>query len=203
MSETILVRTAGQGDVDAAARTLAEAFQHDPVMSWILPDPHRRALGLPRFFATMARHIFVPAGASEVALRPDGTVGGAALWTPPHTAQPSTLSELRTMPGLWRAFGRRVMAAKQVGDLLKKNHPTEPHWYLGMIGTAPDARGGGFGHALLRTRLDTVDAEGALAYLESSNPVNVPYYERFGFAVTGELHLPDGPPLWPMLRTPR
>ena len=152
MSETIVVRTAGQSDVDAAARTLAEAFQHDPVMSWILPDPHRRALGLPRFFATMARHIFVPSGASEVALRPDGTVGGAALWTPPHTAQ-SSMSELRTLPGLWRAFGRRVQAAKQVGDLLKKNHPTEPHWYLGMIGTAPDARGGGFGHALLRTRL--------------------------------------------------
>ncbi|MFF5032396.1 GNAT family N-acetyltransferase [Nocardia salmonicida] len=202
MSETIVVRTAGQSDVDAAAQTLAEAFQHDPVMSWILPDSHRRALGLPRFFATMARHIFVPSGASEVALRPDGTVGGAALWTPPRTAQ-SSMSELRTLPGLWRAFGRRVPAAKQVGDLLKKNHPTEPHWYLGMIGTAPDARGGGFGHALLRTALETVDVEGALAYLESSNPVNVPYYERFGFAVTGELQLPDGPPLWPMLRTPR
>ncbi|MFD4440426.1 GNAT family N-acetyltransferase [Nocardia sp. NPDC058519] len=203
MSETIVVRTAGQGDVDAAARTLAEAFQHDPVMSWIQPDPHRRAAGLPRFFATMARHIFIPGGASDLALRPDGTVGGAALWTPPHRARTSTITELRTLPGIWRAFGRRTLLGKQVGDLLKKNHPTEPHWYLGMIGTAPAARGGGFGHALLHSRLERVDAEGALAYLESSNPVNVPYYERFGFTVTGELQLPGGPPIWPMLRAAR
>ncbi|WP_446223022.1 GNAT family N-acetyltransferase [Nocardia sp. IBHARD005] len=203
MSETIVVRTAGQSDIDAAARTLAEAFQNDPVMSWILPDPHRRAVGLPRFFATMARHIFIPSGASELALRPDGTVGGAALWTPPRRAQTSTITELRTMPGLWRAFGRRTLAGKQVGDLVKKNHPAEPHWYLGMIGTAPDARGGGFGHALLRSRLERVDAEGGLAYLESSNPANVPYYERFGFTVTAELQIPGGPPIWLMLRAAR
>jgi hypothetical protein len=31
----------------------------------------------------------------------------------------------------------------------------------------------------------------------------VPYYQRFGFAVTGQIDLPDGPPLWPMWRAPR
>lgn len=202
MSTTIRVRTAGRDDVDAAAMTLAAAFQHDPVTSWILPDPRRRAAGLPHFFGTMARHLFVPHGGGDLALRPDGTVAGAALWAPPnHRPSPST--ELRMLPGLVRAFGRRTLAGKQVGDLLEKHHPAAPHWYLAMIGTAPDARGAGYGNALLRSRLDRIDAEGATAYLESSNPDNVPYYERFGFTVTEEIRIPDGPPLWLMLRAGR
>ncbi|WP_410872174.1 GNAT family N-acetyltransferase [Nocardia sp. A7] len=200
---TIVVRKATRHDVDAAAETLAAAFQDDPVMSWILPEPDRRTVGLPRFFATMARHVFLPADVSDLALRPDGTVGGAALWTPPNHPDPSPLTELRTLPGIWRAFGRRTLAGKQVGDLLKKNHPTEPHWYLAMLGSAPDVRGAGFGHALLHSRLDRVDADHAAAYLESSNPVNIGYYERFGFVVTGELQIPGGPTLWPMWRAAR
>ena len=56
----------------------------------------------------------------------------------------------------------------------------------------------------MRSRLDRVDAEHAPAYLESSKPENVPYYQRFGFEVTGEIVLPNGgPTLWPMWRQPR
>ena len=88
--------------------------------------------------------------------------------------------------------------------MMKKHHPEEPHWYLAVIGSDPTVRGGGFGQALMRSRLDRVDAEHAPAYLESSNPVNVPYYERFGFEVTGEMVLPNGgPSLIPMWRQPR
>ncbi|MFC4373569.1 GNAT family N-acetyltransferase [Nocardia halotolerans] len=203
MSKTIPMRVAGPGDVEAAAQTLAAAFQHDPVMSWMLPDPTRRAVGLRRFFATMARHVFVPVGASDLALRPDRTVAGVALWTPPEHARTPARTELRMLPSILRALGRRALVGKKLGDLLKENHPGEPHWYLGTIGTAPDARGDGFGSALLRSRLDRIDAEGADAYLESSNPDNIGYYERFGFTVTGELRLPGGPSIWPMLRARR
>ncbi|RWA24040.1 hypothetical protein MELE44368_02175 [Mycolicibacterium elephantis DSM 44368] len=73
-----------------------------------------------------------------------------------------------------------------------------------MIGSDPSVRGGGFGRALMQSRLDRVDAEHAPAYLESSNPDNIPYYQRFGFEVTGEITLPDGgPKMWPMWRDPR
>jgi hypothetical protein len=39
------------------------------------------------------------------------------------------------------------------------------------------------------------DAEHAPTYLESSNPSHVPYYQRFGFEVIGELTLPRGGPV--------
>jgi predicted N-acetyltransferase YhbS len=52
--------------------------------------------------------------------------------------------------------------------------------------------------------LERCDAEHAPAFLESSNPVNVPYYERFGFEAIGELAIPrGGPVMTPMWRQAR
>jgi hypothetical protein len=51
--------------------------------------------------------------------------------------------------------------------------------------------------------LERIDAEGAPAFLESSNPVNTPRYERLGFSVCGEFELPeDGPNVAQMWREP-
>jgi predicted N-acetyltransferase YhbS len=73
-----------------------------------------------------------------------------------------------------------------------------------VIGSDIAVRGHGFGQVLMRSRLDRVDAEHAPAYLESSKPENVPYYERFGFSITGEITLPgDGPTVWTMWRAAR
>ena len=88
---------------------------------------------------------------------------------------------------------------------LAETHPDRPpHYYLSLLGTHPDHRGKGLGMALLAENLAMIDSEGVSAYLESSNPVNVPYYQRFGFDVTGEIRLPgSGPSLIPMWRRPR
>ena len=46
-------------------------------------------------------------------------------------------------------------------------------------------------------------AEGVPAYLECTKQRNVAFYERHGFAVTGEIQVPDGGPvLWAMWRAP-
>jgi hypothetical protein len=44
------------------------------------------------------------------------------------------------------------------------------------------------GSALLKTMLTRCDAERMPAYLETSYPENVPFYERRGFRVTGDAH---------------
>jgi ribosomal protein S18 acetylase RimI-like enzyme len=86
----------------------------------------------------------------------------------------------------------------------RASHPEESHWYLSTLGTSADARGTGDGKLLLSPRLDRVDAEHAPAYLESSKEANIPYYERFGFEVTGEIVVPNGgSTLWSMWRQPR
>ncbi len=203
MVADITVRNAQRSDVRQIARVLARAFYDDPVMGWMLNDDRTRLKALTRVFAPLARYHFLPRAGSEVGLR-DATVGAATLWDPPGQRKSSWFEELITMPAMLWAFGSRVRASQQVMELMEKHHPEEPHWYLMVIGSDPSVRGAGFGHALMRSRLDRCDAEGAPAYLENSNPKNEPYYLRFGFEVTGEIKLPDGgPSMWPMWRNPR
>lgn len=185
------------------ARVLARAFHDDPVITWMQPDPERRTAALPGLFGALARHHFLPGRGVEVATNDDG-IGGVALWDPPGRWQQSPREQIAMLPAVLRAVRGRLAVTRIVTDLMKENHPEEPHWYLAVLGSDPSVRGTGFGWALLQSRLDRCDAECAPAYLESSNAVNVPYYERFGFEVTGEIVVPDGgPTLWPMWRRPR
>ncbi len=185
------------------SRTMSRAFYDDPVMAWMLPKDETRTAHLYRLFATMTRHHNLGGGGVEVAC--DGPdIGGAALWDPPNRWRPARRAGLATMPAFLRVFGFRAAAARALQDIMKKAHPEEPHWYLFAIGSDPTVRGQGFGQVLMRSRLDRCDAEYCPAYLESTKPENVPYYERFGFTVTRELKLPNGgPTLWAMWRDPR
>ncbi len=197
------VRPARRDEIAALARTLAAAFQDDPVMEWMLPRPQQRAQGLVRLFGAQTRHQHFASGGVDIAVDSAGAIAGAALWDPPGRWKTSPLTELRMLPQMVRAFGSRMRAGKQLVDLMTAAHPDEPHWYLATIGTDPAQRGGGYGRALMNRRLEQCDRDGIPAYLESSKEVNIGYYERFGFEVTGTITVPGGPDLWPMWRAPR
>ncbi|MUL49240.1 GNAT family N-acetyltransferase [Mycobacterium sp. CBMA293] len=199
----VATRPATRSDIGALSQTLARAFADDPMMRWMIPNDRIRRRGLPRLFASLTRHTHLAHGGVEIAPSETG-IGAAALWDPPGKWRQSWVDELRMAPTMILAMGASALRGQAASELMKKHHPEEPHWYLAVIGSDPTVRGGGYGQALMRSRLDRCDAEHAPAYLESSNPANVPYYERFGFEVTGEMTLPyGGPPLIPMWRQPR
>lgn len=197
------VRSAHKPDIPPLAATLGRAFYDDPVSVWMLPDDTSRTAQMTAYFATSTRYHHLEGDGVEIAC--DGaTVGAAALWDPPGRWKQSIWTQLLMAPALIRAFGFRISRGLAVSDLLEANHPEEPHWYLAVIGSDPSVRGRGFGQAVMASRLDRCDAEYCPAYLESSKEENVPYYERFGFQVIGEITLPNGgPTLWKMWREPR
>ncbi len=196
-------RPARKSDIRELSRTIGRAFYDDPVMEWVFPDASARLAQLVRMFATMTRFHHLAGGGVEVACDGPG-IGAAALWDPPNRWQHTGREQLAMMPHFIRVFGLRSAKARAIQEFMKREHPEEPHWYLAAIGSDPSVRGQGFGQALMRSRLDRCDAEYCPAYLESSKPENVPYYERFGFTVTQEMQLPGGgPPLWAMRRPPR
>jgi GNAT superfamily N-acetyltransferase len=197
------VRPARRADIGELSHVLARAFYDDPVAKWEVPDDVVRKGKLHHLWTALTRHHHLAGGGLEVAAH-DGTISAVAVWDPPGRWRYRRREELRMMPRLVWAFGWDLSRSEALTEAMKNAHPDEPHWYLAIVGSDPGSRGKGFGHALMRSRLDRCDAENIPAYLESTNPDNVPYYRRFGFEVTGEIPLPhDGPRLWPMWREPR
>ena len=183
----------------ALSETLARAFEDDPVWNWLFPEPSSRARKSAQVFRAYLRDSLT---VGEVYTTPD--LSAASLWKPPGKWKLSNGAVLRSLPSLLRAFGTRLPASLEIERKVEAQHPRDPHWYLSVIGTDPVAQGKGIGAALIRQITDQCDREGIPAYLESSKEANVPYYERFGFKVTGDTQLgDDGPTIWFMWRDPQ
>jgi len=199
---SLATRPARRSDVSAMARVLARAFHDDPVMMWMLPDPAARARALPKMFATMARRRYLAGGGAEV-IDHCGAIAASALWDGPGRWKTTRTEALLMTPALLWGFRSRITRTDTVMRETTKNHPTEPHWYLMSIGTDPSSRRCGLGDVLMRSRLERCDAERYPAYLEATKPELLQFYSRFGFEVTGEIELPNGPKLWSMWRPPK
>lgn len=195
---TGIVRPATRADVPELANVMTRAFFDAPQFEWLLPDPELRARAAPITFGAALRFMHPVDHGGEVFVEDEAIRGGAA-WMPPGRWRASAWQQLRAAPALIRGLGLR-----QLGEYGKRGqaleaamhaaHPSEPHWYLAILGTDPDVQAQGVGSALMRSGAQRCDREGADAYLECLE-VHIPYYERFGFAVTAAIAMPEGAPL--------
>jgi ribosomal protein S18 acetylase RimI-like enzyme len=191
------VRPARAGDAPAVARTLASAFQDDPVFSWCLPDPVDRVLHLPGLFAPIADGVLAH-GLSSCTARGDG----AALWVPPEQ-EPLGEAHEAALAGAVAAVGEAELERfAQLGAVMQENHPHEPHLYLWLLGVAAPSQGRGVGAALLGAGLAVADGRRLPAYLEATSEDNRRLYVRHGFEVVGELTVAGSPTMWAMWREP-
>jgi GNAT superfamily N-acetyltransferase len=191
----MIIKTALPPDQAGAIGVLTLAFSTDPMARWSLPHP---ATFLATF-ASITKAFGGNAFEKGTAWIADG-FSGAALWLPPGARSDEE--------SLQRLFDENTDDAikedmQVIFEQMGKFHPTEPHWYLPMIGVDPAHQGAGIGSALMTEALKAVDRDGSIAYLESSNPRNISLYQRHGFEVIGEIQSGSSPVLRPMLRKAR
>ena len=203
---TFQARHAVASDVDAIVDTVTAAFFDDPLWGPLFPDRALRAAQasqLWRRFVTSAAGRYpwtFVTGAVDAA-----TVDAAAVWVPPGGTE-LTADEIAGYDEFLAGFATRAVAdeIKAVGEVFDDAHPTEPHFYLSLLATNPDARGSGFGMDLVRDGLARIDALGMPAYLESSNPAaNDSRYRSVGFEAIDELVMPSGHRVTTMWRPAR
>lgn len=178
----------------------ARAYEHDAVSRWVLPEPADRRERLERAGVAVIRRT-IP---QREVLTTDPPVG-MAIWASPEHPRISSWRLLPALPALLRWYGPAALRRSALlAAVLDRRRPSQPHWYLGGLGTDPDHQRRGVATALMSPVLGRCDVEGAGAYLETQSEENVTYYRRRGFEVTEELDVPEGGPhMWLMWRTPR
>ena len=187
-------------DPQVAGAVLGRAFLEDPVFGWLVQgsDRERRLVRTFTAFAGTASR----APGSRVLVTPERTA--AALWLPPGGWRAGVPEFLRTAVPLTAALRTGAVRGLRLQAVVERSHLQEPHWYLEALGAVPEARGTGVGRRVVQPVLDVCDDARLPAYLESSNPRNLSFYERLGFVRGEPLPVPPGcPPLMPMTRRPR
>jgi ribosomal protein S18 acetylase RimI-like enzyme len=195
MKPTSVAAIAGDAEVDHAIATLVLAFSTDPVARWMYDDPHQYLLHIPRLFRALGRNSFAAAAAQRT---DDGL--GVALWLPPGVHGDDGPLEAVITESM---VGEKQVEVAAAFERTEYYRPTEPHWYLSLIGVEALHRNKGCGAALLRHRLRQCDQQHLPAYLWSSNPLNTSLYERHGFEIVGTIRVGSSPSIFPMLRHAR
>ena len=188
----IRVQTARIEDKPRIGEILTAAFADDPPARWLYPDERDFCRDFPDFVRAF--------GGDSVELGAAYCVEGAhacALWLPPGSeADEAALVD----HVVWRIATSRHDEVFEVFEALGRAHPTEPHWYLPLIGVDPAYQGRGLGSALLRLALERCDREGMPAYLEATCEDNVRLYERHGFRRLSPVRVGSCPTITPMWR---
>jgi len=188
------IKTVTAGEEEAAINVVVRAFSADPAARWLYPDPHQYSVNFPNFVRAFGGEAIEQGSAYSI----DGC-SGVALWLPPDVH-----SDEEAIAGLIQ----RTVSNQRQEDIfallgqMGGYHPSEPHWYLPLIGVDPALQGKGCGSRLMEHALSRCDRDKQLAYLESSNPKNIRLYERHGFELLGTIQVGGSPPIFPMLRKP-
>jgi GNAT superfamily N-acetyltransferase len=185
-------RKASAADLPDVTDTLALSFYDDPVLMWVIDDGTRRRELLPGFFGAVAQSYLA---FDELYAVDEGV--SAAVWAPPGAEDDEGLPTV--LGAVVEEYEERL---SEILGLMEEKHPTEPHYYLFLLGTRSEWQGRGLGSSLMAPVLEACDRDRVPAYLEATSERNRQLYLRHGFEVTDEIPLPDGPMMWPMWRSP-
>ena len=190
-----------EAQIPLAGAMLEQTFINDPLNIYTAPDPAMRTRIFAWYFAQSVR---ADASTHTIYTTP-GQPEGVAVWMNPYTNEQTAGDNTDEMK---QRFGqeayKRFVDAFSYFQHVHHEVIESPHWYLKLLGVAPQSQGQGIGKALLLPVLRRADAEGLPCYLETFTERNIPFYESSGFQVAQAGIEPQSQvPFWAMKREPR
>ena len=171
---------------------LAQAFQQDPVLRWIIQDDDDyQRIAEPYFGLILSQSLSL----GECYTTDDQN--GVALWIGPNV-NASPLGQLTsTIRLVWLLKGS-ISRAYQLQELMRSYRPRREFLHLTYLATSPEHQGNGVGAHLIKPILERAKAMAMPVYLECSNQENLGFYRQFGFRLIDNITFKDGPTIWPM-----
>ena len=180
----MLLRQLRPEEVERAATMLARAFVGRPFTLLLADDEAGRFEASRLTFAALARY-----GLEYGEVVTTDALDAVAIWWAPEYLE--VTDERAASTGLAEAAARlgsaawaRVETYDAVATEIHHRSIREPHWYLCVIGVAPEAQGRGLASRLLAQMFERLDRDQLPAYLDTNVSENVAFYEGRGFVVT-------------------
>jgi len=185
-----------ESNTEACAAIIAAAFEQDPLYAHHLKSPTEKYL----FSKFLIRKSLTLGEHSLVITLDEGVIQAAASYeVDSGHAFKRVLNQLRwpflkevlnmqrfMSPAAFRFFNQYMKFTTSI-------RPKKRHHYLVFIGVHPEAQGKGYGTQLLNEihRIVDSDVHSVGIGLDTENAANIAYYQRFGYALTGEKTIGD------------
>ena len=188
--------------VDGVIDTFCEAFYHYPVMRYVIgadvKDFDSQLSLLIRLFVmgrVLSNDLLFGIGDIE---RPDAA---ATVSLPENSGTPEALIAYRN--ATWPRFDPAARSRyDSFGEACSQFDVLEPHHHLNMIGARNSQQGKGLGRLLVDhvISLSDSDANSNGVSLSTESEANVPFYQKFGFEITGYAEVGPGLNTWNFFR---
>ena len=187
--------------LNSAGLMLSEAFYQDPMCRYLYPDDRRRRNAVLHTFKFMIRLGLKYGHGISI----DNDIMGLLVWFESPADCSNILKQFRcgAVRLLFQLGPKQLLNTlhyDQVSQILKKKHTTDKDYLLYILAINPQYQGQGFASLLMRKFLASIDRSRRV-YLETSNPLNIPIYEHFGFRKLEEIAFYGRKAfIWPMIK---
>jgi len=200
LNPAVRIRTS---QIESLGNVLTRAFDNDPIVEYILPDPRTRRSVLSWFFNSVA----IPTSRLCGEIYTTMNVDGGALWIRPGvdlTVRDAVKTQLPSLPfRLDRSTITRWINVERHLESVRRRLADKLHWYLLALGTERAKTVKVVPGALMAPVLATADWDLRSCYVETFNEKELPSYEQCGFQIAGAGQIPNGGPnFWALIRRP-
>lgn len=177
------IRLVEAADSAQVRTVISRAFMDGPLIDRLFPaDEYQTSslrLDAVAVFYAPSVEFFCTVGSGLVA-EEAGDVLGAVLWNAPSATPSTSLPSAGGVAALM--LGTRASQLGAAMAAAREGAPPAEGTYIPDVSVVPESQGRGIGRDLMAAAIDRAGSDGM--WLETTNPRNIPFYERAGFQVT-------------------
>lgn len=190
-NSVIIKEATNKQELDTAANIFAEAFYNDPLFQMVFKDKDR-LIKTKHFFSFLLNEKGLLKSKVLLVLY-NNEIGGACSFSRPNDSQliPINLNFLASTVKLITKIGLQPFFVLNCYLKIISKNKNNDSFYINFIGISENYRGIGLAKKLIDYIHKVVqeDKEYSQVSLDTENPKNIKYYERFGYQLVSEKKL--------------